>query len=297
MELRHLRYFVAVAEELHFHRAAERLHISQPPLSQQVRALEAELDVLLLERNRRGVALTPAGAVFLAEARAILAAVEAATESARSVARGASGRLSLAFVGSAMHGALPAVLRAHRLAFPQVELALRELPTAAQLEALRAGRIDVGVIRPPVDGPDLVLETIHTEPVVVALPEGHPLAARERVALADLHGEGFVLLARREAPGLHESLVRALARAGGAPRVVQEVREMQTVVGLVAAGLGVSLVPASVGADAHHGVVYRPVAGEAPTVALALAWRSGDRSAVLEAFLETARSHATLSAA
>lgn len=292
MELRHLRYFVAVAEELHFHRAAERLHISQPPLSQQVRALEAELDVLLLERNRRGVALTPAGTVYLAEARAILAAVDAATESARSVARGAAGRLSLAFVGSAMHGALPAVLRAHRLAFPFVELALRELPTAAQLEALRAGRIDVGVIRPPVDEPDLEIETIHTEPVVVALPAGHPLAARERVALADLLEEGFVLLARREAPGLHESLARALARAGGAPRVVQEVREMQTVVGLVAAGLGVSLVPASVGADAHGGVAYRPVAGRAPTVELALAWRLGDRSAALDAFLATARTQA-----
>jgi DNA-binding transcriptional LysR family regulator len=292
VELRHLRYFVAVAEELHFHRAAERLHISQPPLSQQIRALEAELEVRLLDRNRRGVALTPAGGVFLAEARGILAAVDTAAESARSVARGAAGRLSVAFVGSAMHGTLPALLRAHRLAYPLVELALRELPTAAQLEALRGGRIDVGVIRPPVDEPDLVLETIHTEPVVVALPAGHPLAEREQVALADLLDEGFVLLARREAPGLHDSLNRALARAGGAPRVVQEVREMQTVVGLVAAGLGVSLVPASVGGDAHAGVVFRPVAGHPPEVALALAWRAGDDSAVLAAFVQTAREHA-----
>ena len=292
MELRHLRYFVAVAEELHFHRAAQRLHISQPPLSQQIRALEGELGVQLLERNRRGVVLTAAGSVFLAEARGILSAVEAATESARSVARGAAGRLALAFVGSAMHGPLPAVLRAHRAAFPQVELALTELPTAAQLVALREGRVDVGVIRPPVDDGDLTIETIHTEPVVVALPAGHRLAARERVRLADLLEEGFVLLARREAPGLHESLARALARAGGAPRVVQEAREMQTVVGLVAAGMGVSLVPASVGADAHGGVVYRPVAEPAPTVSLALAWRSGGDSPALEAFLETARTHA-----
>ncbi len=293
MELRHLRYFLAVAEELHFRRAAERLHISQPPLSQQVRALEAELGVVLLERNRRGVALTPAGSVFLAEARVILAAVDTAAESARSVARGAAGRLSIAFVGSAMHSALPAVLRAHRLAFPQVELALRELPTGGQAEALRAGRIDVGVIRPPVDEPDLTVETIHSEPVVVALPDGHRLAAREQVALGDLLGEGFVLLARRETPGLHDTLLRALAEAGGAPRVVQEVREMQTVVGLVAAGLGVSLVPASVGADAHAGIAYRPVADPAPTVSLALAWRTADRSAVLDAFLETARAHAS----
>lgn len=289
MELRHLRYFVAVAEELHFHRAAERLHISQPPLSQQIRALETELGVQLLERNRRSVALTAAGAVFLSEVREILAAVDAAAESARSVARGEAGRLALGFVGSAMHGALPGVLRAHRRAFPQVELVLTELPTAGQLEALRVGRIDVGVIRPPVREPGLVLESIHTEPFVVALPEEHGLAARREVALADLVGEPFVLLARREAPGLHESLEQAMADAGGVPRVVQEAREMQTVVGLVAAGLGVSLVPASVGADQHRGVAFRPVAGSAPTVELALAWRPDDRSPVLAAFLATAR--------
>ena len=292
MELRHLRYFVAVAEELHFHRAAERLHMSQPPLSQQVRALEAELDVQLLLRDRRSVSLTPAGAVFLREARRILEAVDAAAEAARSVARGEAGRLAVGFVGSAMHGALPGVLRAHRRAFPRVQLVLTELPTAPQLEALRTGRIDVGVIRPPVREPDLALETIHTEPLVVALPADHALAARPEVALAELVEEPFVLLARREAPGLHESLARAMADAGGLPGVVQEVREMQTVVGLVAAGLGVSLVPASVGADAHRGVAYRPVAGRAPAVALALAWRPDDRSAVLHAFLATARAEA-----
>lgn len=289
MELRHLRYFVAVAEELHFHRAAERLHISQPPLSQQVRALEAELGVQLLERNRRSVSLTAAGAVFLREAREILASVDAATEAARSVARGEAGRLALGFVGSAMHGALPGVLRAHRRAYPKVQLVLTELPTAGQLEALMAGRIDAGVIRPPVREAGLAFETIATEPFVVALPEDHPLASRDEVALAELVEEPFVLLARREAPGLHESLGRAMADAGGVPAVVQEAREMQTVVGLVAAGLGVSLVPASVGDDAHRGVAYRPVAGVAPTVELALAWRPEDRSPVLAAFLETAR--------
>lgn len=289
MELRHLRYFVAVAEELHFHRAAERLHISQPPLSQQIRALEGELGVLLLERNRRSVSLTAAGAVFLNEAREILASVDRASEAARSVARGEAGRVAIGFVGSAMHGTLPGMLRAYRRAFPRVQLVLTELPTAAQLEALLAGRIDVGVVRPPVREPALALETIHTEPFVVALPEDHPLASHEEVALAELVEEPFVLLARREAPGLHESLGQAMADAGGVPHVVQEAREMQTVVGLVAAGLGVSLVPASVGADEHRGVAYRPVAGSAPTVALALAWRPDDKSPVLAAFLDTAR--------
>ena len=290
MELRHLRYFVAVAEELHFHRAAERLHISQPPLSQQIRALERELDVLLLDRNRRSVSLTPAGSVFLNEARAILDAVEAATEAARSVARGEAGRLAIGFVGSAMHGALPDVLREYRRTHPAVALALTELPTAAQLEALAAGRIDVGVLRPPVREPGLALATIQTEPFVVALPEDHPLAAEQEVPLAALLDEPFVLLSRREAPGLHLSLAEAMSAAGGVPRVVQEAREMQTVVGLVAAGLGVSLVPASVGADAHHGVAYRPVAGTAPVVELALAWRPDALSPTVESFLATAQS-------
>lgn len=289
MELRHLRYYVAVAEELHFHRAADRLHISQPPLSQQIRALERELGVVLLERNRRSVAMTAAGTAFLRDAREILAAVDAATETVRSVARGEAGRLAVGFVGSAMHGALPGVLRAHRRAYAQVQLVLTELPTAGQLEALMSGRIDVGVIRPPVREPGLAFETIHTEPFVVALPEDHALAARDEVALAELVAEPFVLLARREAPGLYESLGQAMADAGGMPGAVQEAREMQTVVGLVAAGLGVSLVPASVGADEHRGVAYRPIAGTAPTVELALAWRRDDRSPVLEAFLATAR--------
>lgn len=283
---------MAVAEELHFHRAAERLHISQPPLSQQVRALEDELGVKLLERNRRAVSLTAAGSVFLLEAREILERVDTAAEAARSVARGEAGRLALGFVGSAMHGALPGVLRAHRRAFPRVQLVLTELPTAGQLEALLAGRIDAGVLRPPVREAGLAIETIATEPFVVALPEDHLLAGSDEVALAELVAEPFVLLPPREAPGLHESLAHAMARAGGVPRVVQEAREMQTVVGLVAAGLGVSLVPASVGDDAHRGVAYRPIAGEAPMVELALAWRPDDASPVLAAFLETARAAA-----
>ncbi len=289
MELRHLRYYVAVAEELHFHRAAERLHISQPPLSQQIRALESELGVQLLERNRRSVALTAAGAVFLEEAREVLAAADRAAEAARSVGRGEEGRLALGFVGSAMHGTLPGVLRAHRRAFPRVQLVPTEMPTAGQLEALLAGRLDVGVIRPPVREPGLAFATIDTEPLVVALPEDHPLAARAEVALAALVGEPFVLLSRREAPGLYAALGEAMAQAGGAPEVVQEARELQTVVGFVAAGLGVSLVPASVGADAHRGVAYRPVAGATPTVELALAWRPEDPSPVLAAFVASAR--------
>jgi DNA-binding transcriptional LysR family regulator len=290
VELRHLRYFVAVAEELHFRRAAERLHISQPPLSQQIRALEQELGVALLVRNRRRVELTPAGAALLVEARAIIASVESAAELTRSVARGDVGRLSIGFMGSAMYGALPDILGAFRERHSRVDLRLRELPTARQLPALKAGRIDVGVIRPPVLEPDLMIEELWHEPVVVALPVGHALARRRRLVPADLHRERFVMLDRHEAPGLHHSLAALIAEIGEPP-LIQEVSEIQTVLGLVAAGMGISLIGESVAARERSGVVHRPLSGSRATVATALAWRPQDDSPVLAAFLALARAH------
>jgi DNA-binding transcriptional LysR family regulator len=286
VELRHLRYFVAVAEELHFRRAAERLHISQPPLSQQIRALEEEIGAPLLIRNRRRVELTAAGETLLREARTALAAVDHAYELTRRVARGEGGELSVGFVGSAMYGSLPEILGRFRARHEGVALTLHELPTLAQLEALGAGQIDVGFIRPPVDAPQLAVETIERESVVVALPERHALAKRRRLGVRDLREETFVLLARRESPGVHDSLEGAMAQLGGWPSGIQEVAEMQTVLGLVAAGLGVSLVPASVADSERQGVTYRPLTGTKPTVELALAWRPEHRSPALARFLE-----------
>ena len=296
MELRHLRYFVAVAEELHFHRAATRLHISQPPLSQQIRALERELGVTLLARNRRRVALTAAGTGFLEDARSILAAVDRAAERARDIARGAVGTLSLGFVGSAMFSpTLPTILRAFRTQYPDVGLVLRELPTSAQLEALLAGDLDVGVIRGPVDAfmadGELELLTIQRERLIAAMPADHPLAARKRLRPADLRGESFVMLARREAPGAYASVVSAMREAGGLPDDVLEVAEMQTIISLVAGGFGVSLVPASVGQVDRSGVVFRHLIG-APTNELALAWRPGADLPVRNEFVAIARASA-----
>ncbi len=289
MELRHLRYFVAVAEELHFRRAAERLHISQPPLSAQIRALEAELGAPLFERDRRRVELTAAGRMLLGEARTVLAAADRAVVAVRRVARGEAGELSVGFVGSAMYGRLPEALREFRAARPEVELRLRELPTGAQLEALAAGTIDVGVCRPAREQAGLRLERVDREPVLVALPEGHPLARREALALPDLAGETVVLLASREAPGLHASLTAALATLDRTDHAVQEVTEIRTVLGLVSAGIGVSLVPASVAARERGGVVYRSLRGRAPTVELYLACRDEPIPPVLEGFLDTLR--------
>jgi DNA-binding transcriptional LysR family regulator len=294
MELRHLRYFLAVAEELHFRRAAARLHISQPPLSQQIRALERELGVTLLERNRRRVALTAAGESFRDDARTILAAVERASERARNVARGSLGTLSIGFVGSAMFSTtLPDILRAFRAGHPDVELVLRELPTTVQLQALVGGELDVGVIRGPVAeseiDPQLELMTIQRERLVAALPADHPLAARRRLRAEDLRGETFVILARREAPGLYAGLALAMGKAGGVPDDVLEVVEMQTIISLVAGGFGVSLVPASVGEVDRSGVAFRPIAGPTPTIELSVAWRPATSTPVRDAFLAVAR--------
>jgi DNA-binding transcriptional LysR family regulator len=292
VELRHLRYFVAVAEELHFHRAAARLHMSQPPLSQQIRALETELGVELLRRNRRRVDLTEAGSAFLGEAREILARVQHAGDLARRVARGEVGKLSVGFVGSAMYATLPEILRAFREEHPDVELQLRPFPTAPQLQALRDGRVDVGFLRPPVGSSGLEIETIQRETIVVALPRSHPLAHAASVGITQLQNETFVLLARTESPGVYDSLALTLSELAGNPRAVQEADDMQTLIGLVAAGIGVALVPISVSLLHRPGVVYRPLSGRAPTVELALAWRSGPLSPVVAAFLAVARASA-----
>jgi DNA-binding transcriptional LysR family regulator len=293
MELRHLRYFVAVAEELHFHRAAERLHISQPPLSQQIRALEAELGVSLFERNRRRVELTPAGTSFLADARSILEATQRASDKARRVAAGELGSLSIGFVGSATFSpVLPAILRDFRTRYPDVGLSLRELQTAEQLAALAAGRIDVGVIRGPLKAadldPGLEFAVIQREQLVVAVPEAHPLADSARLRASDLRGETFVILRRHESPGLFASLNEVMRAAGGVPEDVLEVAEMQTIIALVASGVGVSLVPAAVADSERAGVAFRPLADPSPTTELALAWLSSANSAVREAFLAVA---------
>ena len=292
MELRHLRYFVAVADELHFGRAAEKLFIAQPALSQQIQQLERELGVSLLTRSSRRVALSAAGAVFLADARAILARVTSATEAARRADRGELGRLGVGFVASATYAVLPDVLRRFRERFPDVELLLYELTAAEQAEALREGTINVGFARPFLEDPTLVVELVARESFVVALPEGHTLAAQERVALSDLAPEPFILFPSSPKPSYADTVYALCERAGFAPIVAQEVREMQTAVSLIAAGIGVSLVPASVQNLRRQGVVYRPLTDPAPPTELVLAYRRDDSSPVLQVFLKTVRNNA-----
>lgn len=287
MELRHLRYFVAVAEERHFGRAAERLHMAQPPLSQQIRQLESELGVTLLRRTTRRVDLTDAGAAYLEKARGILAAVDEAGIEAQRVDAGLSGRLAVGCVGSATYSLLPTLARTLREQRPGLDFSFRgEMLVPDQVAALLAGEIDLALLRPPVDEPGIALHPLRTERLIVALPDGHRLAGRRRVRVADLRQEDLVMHPARGRSVMH-GLVTALCReAGFLPRVRHEVAETSTLVTFVAAGLGVAVVPEPVAALGVPGTVYRPLASARARVDLAAATRAGEESAAVARALE-----------
>jgi DNA-binding transcriptional LysR family regulator len=255
IELRHLRYFAAVAEELHFGRAAERIGIAQPPLSQQIKSLEELVGYPLFER-RPQVRLTPAGEALLEVARRTLAQVQEGIASARRAGRGETGKITVGFAASILTTALPEILRC-----PGVELHLRELSSAAQAAALADGDIDVGFVREAVEhGAGLVCEPILREEFVAVLPPTHGLAERPELPLEEFAGEPFVHFPRAVAPALYDQVGDACRRAGFQPRVVQEAQEWLTILGLVEAGLGVSLVPDSFRRLRWGGVQYRPLA-------------------------------------
>jgi DNA-binding transcriptional LysR family regulator len=288
VELRHLRYFVAVAEELHFGRAAERLHIAQPPLSRQIRDLERELGAPLFERGPRGVQLTPAGRAFLPEARLTIAQAERAQRTAQRAARGETGRLRVGFVDAATHsGILPDVLGFFRMHLPSIGLSLFEMEPLQQAEALRDGRIDLGILEsaPPDADRWLHLETFYTEPLVAALPRGHRLASRTRLSLAELAEEPFILFPRPVAPTLYDDIIARCRSARFSPRIVQEAVAWHTVTSLVSASLGIAFVPLFLRQLRQSGVVYRPVRDLRTDMELSAVWKRGERSPVRERFV------------
>ena len=289
MELRHLRYFVAVAEELHFGRAANRVGIAQPPLSKQIRQLEDEIGVKLFKRTKRSVSLTYAGETFLKEARQALELSERAVRSARRAARGEVGRLVVSFVGSATYSFLPSALRSFRTRFPHVELFLRELTTYQQLDGLHRKAVDAGVVRPPIKDDALFIETLLQEPFIVALPGGHALASGTSITLQMLAPEGFVMFSRRQGTTFHDQVVSLCHQAGFSPKVVQEAVHIPTVLGLVSAGMGITLVPASIRKLQFAGVLYRDLAQVDRITELAMAYRRDDESPVLQSFLNVTR--------
>jgi DNA-binding transcriptional LysR family regulator len=292
MELRHLRYFIAVAEELHFGRAAERLCIAQPPLSQQIRQLEREIGFQLFHRTQRRVQLTEAGQIFLEEARQMLANLEKAAQTGRRVARGETGWLGIGFVGTATYALLPPALALFRERYPNVALVLRELVSARQAQALREKRIHIGLARPPLHEEDLTSEPLVREPLLAALPERHPLAGATELPLSALAAEPFVLFPRYPKPSYADFVFAACEQAGFQPAVTQEVAEMQTAISLVAVGLGVTLAPACVQRWHPEGVVYRPLDATAPISELSAAYRRDDETPALLAFLHALRAAA-----
>jgi DNA-binding transcriptional LysR family regulator len=294
VELRHLRYFVAVAEERHFGRAAARLHIAQPPLSRQIRGLEQELGEPLLYRTTRRVELSPAGEVLLERAHEILAAVDSAVDDARRAARGEYGRLAIGFTGSSTYEMLPALAAMLRDALPGVMLDLRgELLTPAQVARLLDGTLDLGLLRPPVRERELAVDVLRSEPLVAVLPEAHRLAGEGAgaVPLEQLSGEPFVTYPSHFRSVVHDAVEDACAAHGFKPLAAHEVAETATLVSFVAAGLGVSLVPASVAKMTVEGAVYRPLASDSTRVELAAAWRRDDDRPVLMRALEVIRRH------
>ena len=244
MELRHLRYFVAVAEELHFGRAAKRLCITQQPLSRQIKDLERELGVELFYRTKRTVRLTEVGEVFLAETRKTLQQAEYAVYLAKQAKQGKIGRLTIGFTGSALNIVLPAAIRQFKKLYPQIDLTLERLQTIEQVEALNNKQIDLGLLHPPIDDDTLILETIYLEQLVVALPDNHPLAKDTSVpiSLKHLANEPFILFPRQFGSVLYDRIINLCQQAGFSPNIVQEAIPQQTILGLVAAGIGISLI-------------------------------------------------------
>jgi DNA-binding transcriptional LysR family regulator len=287
MEQRQLRRFVAVADELHFTRAAARLGIPQPALSLHIRQLEAEVGVALFRRTKRRVELTAAGQVLLTEARRALAQLDWAVDAARRAEQGEVGRLALGFVGPAAYSVLPPVLRAFHEQFPDVELDVDELNTGRQLPALREGRLHLGLLRPPapVECDGLIIEPVLREAVVVALRRGHPLAGDRIVHLRELADEPLLLFRRDLEPTLYDTYMRLCADVGITPRVLHGANPMHLIVSLVAAGLGFALLPASVRNLQRPDVVYRPLQPQPPKAVVAAAWRPDEPSPVLRAFL------------
>jgi len=288
VELRHLRYFVAVAEERHFGRAAERLKIAQPPLSRQIQTLEAELGVTLFDRSRRKVELTAAGATLLEHARRVFETVELAARETRRAGRGELGRIAIGYPSSLAYSGLADLLRTFRSRYPDVAITLQGLAPQAQIDALKDGGLDVGFVRAPLDEPGLASLPVRREPLVAVLPADHPLASRTRIPLSLLAEEPFVLFPRSRGAAFFDQLMRLCHAAGFTPRIVQEAQQLD-IVSLVAAGFGVSILPSSVRHVQRAGVAYRAIVGN-PTTDLRIAWNKDNDAPVVRALVDVVRS-------
>lgn len=290
LEARQLRYFVAVAEELHFGRAANRLHMSQPPLSQQIRQLEVLLGVQLFERTKRSVKLTYAGEVFLGQARSVLGGFDDAVDTVRAAARGEGGFLRFGCTAASAYSVVPTLMRGFKERYPQVEVALHERLTSDQVRDLHESRLDVGLVRLPIDQPSLATERLLEERLVVAIPADHPLAAERIVDVGDLQGLPFIGFTRDGARYFHDMIEGILATSGVSPKVVQRATQLHVVAALVSAGLGLAVVPDAAARVLVDRVVYRPLrADRLPRPELYVCWRREGQTPLVRNFVALAR--------
>jgi DNA-binding transcriptional LysR family regulator len=289
-DLRALQCFAQLARTLHFGRAAAQLGMSQPPLSIRIRQLEQALEVRLFERSRAGVALTPAGRVLQAELAPLMQRHAAMIERVRATARGDAGSLRIGFVTPAEYSFLPQALREFRAGAPGVSLQLSEMTSDAQSQALADGTLDAGFVLPPLLRPALSYLPVFRDSLIAALPRRHRLAhTRGPLTISQLNDEPLVVFPRDKAPGLYDDIVSLYADAGLTPVIGQQAIQMQTIVSLVAAGLGVAIVPASLRNLGRTGVAYRELKGRTPGVEIGLAWRRGDRDPAVARFVDFMR--------
>jgi len=284
---RQLQSFIAVAEELHFGRAAKRVHLSQPALSLQIKSMEEELQVTLLSRSRRKTELTQSGQIFLPEAREVLQRIEQAISKVRRASLGEVGTLNVGFISTAAAVILPPLVKRFRAKHTHVDIDLRNVLTADQVPQLQEGKLDVGFLRVPLQTPpEIRTRVVHREPFVLLVPANDPLAHKPELRLSDCSKSNFIMYCRKMAPGFHDQIMNILHRNGLTPHVVQEAAEMYTLISLVAAGLGVAVAPASVAMHHPAGVVVRELIGETAQSEIAIAWNTNRLSMSAHHFVQ-----------
>lgn len=289
MEFRHLRYFLVLAEELHFGRAARRLSISQPPLSLNIQQLEASVGARLFERDSRGVRLTAAGRAFRESATALLAQAEAARQLAREIEAGAVGRLRVGFVGSMLYRGMPQLLQDFEVRFPGIQVALTELNSQEQIDALLHGELDAGFVHSNRVPDELVTVLAHREQFVCCMPAAHALTARDSVALTDLRGEPFVLFSRQASPDYYNRIFEMCVAQGFYPQVRHEVRHWLSVVSLVAQGMGVAVVPAALARSGMAGAAFRPLSDTDVPSEVYCVWRQHPDDPARDHFVDSVK--------
>lgn len=297
METRQLKYFMAVAETLHFGNAAKKLHISQPPLSQQIMKFEEELGVLLFQRNRRSVKLTAAGKSLLKDASTILKAIEQARINLTEMASGDRGQITLGYIGPSLNTALPNVISQFKTTYPNVWFELRQMNTNSQLDAVRSGVIDAGVVRIfRHNTDDLELTLFHQEAYAVVVPEEHRFSSRESIDMSELAEESLIFFPRKAQPSLYDEWMRLFAECGFVPRIVQEVETKSAALALTAARMGISIVPESLSAESRNGVSFLTLTGQYPPLKIHFVTRKDEISPTISNLLTILRQFETQSA-